>query len=390
MLLSFFYALRQVGLPVTLREYLVLLEGLRAGVEGMSIEGFYRFARCTLVKDERYFDRFDRVFARCFGELATPLDLPEGEIPEEWLKSMGERYFSEEEKRAIEAMGGFDELMKTLKERFEEQEGRHEGGSKWIGTRGRSPFGSDGYNPEGVRVGGKGRHQRAVKVWEERRFRNLDDHVALGTRNFQMALRRLRRFVREGPLDELDIDASIESTAANAGLLELEMRAARKNRVKVLMLLDVGGSMSPYVEICERLFSAARSELKNLEFFYFHNCIYETVWKDNRRRRRERMKTQDLIRTYGRDYKLIFVGDASMSPYEIVQPGGSVEHWNEESGEAWLQRVLGHFERAVWLNPVAAERWEWTHSIAMISELIGERMYELSIEGVDQALVQLR
>jgi uncharacterized protein with von Willebrand factor type A (vWA) domain len=343
------------------------------------------------VKDERYFDRFDRVFAEHFAGVERVFERLLAEVPAEWLQAMAQRLFSDEERAKVEALGSWDKLLETLKQRLAEQKSRHEGGNKWVGTGGTSPFGSGGYNPEGIRVGDAGaRQRRAVKVWEAREYRNFDDRRELGTRNLKMALRRLRKFARHGAADELDLDGTIEATARNAGWLDLKLRPERRNAVKVLLLLDVGGSMEDHVRICEELFSAARSEFRQLEHFYFHNFIYETVWKDNRRRQAERIKTLELLRTFNADYRVIFVGDAAMSPYEIVQPGGSVEHFNEEAGSVWMQRMTAHFPHLVWLNPEPAERWDWTPSIRLTQELTGGRMFPLTLGGLDQAMDALR
>ncbi|MFZ9709278.1 MAG: vWA domain-containing protein, partial [Steroidobacteraceae bacterium] len=340
---------------------------------------------------ERHFDRFDRVFAEHFAGAERAFERLVAEIPAEWLRSMGERLFTEEERARLEALGSWDELLKTLRERLAEQKERHEGGNRWIGTRGTSPFGSGGFNPEGIRIGNAGaRQRRAVKVWEAREYRNLDDQRQLGTRNIKLALRRLRRFARQGAADELDLDGTIAATARNAGWLDLRLRAERRNAVKVLLLLDIGGSMDDHVRLCEELFSAARSEFRHLEYFYFHNFVYETLWKDNRRRSSERIPTMELLRRFNPDHRLIFVGDAAMSPHEIVQPGGSVEHWNEESGAVWMQRLTAHFPRAAWLNPETEDRWDWTPSIRMTAELLGQRMFPLTLEGIERATISLR
>lgn len=382
-----FYKLREAGLPVSITEFLTLLEALSQGVASLSVDDFYYLSRATLVKDEAHFDRFDQVFGAYYKGMETLFDDIVGEIPEEWLRKQAELMLSEEEKKRIEALGGWDKLMETLRERMEEQKGRHQGGSKWIGTGGTSPFGAYGYNPEGIRIGQDGsRHRRAVKVWDRREFRNLDDSVELGTRNIKVALRRLRRFAREGAADLLDLDGTISATARNAGLLDLKMVPERRNAIKVLLFLDVGGSMDDHVKICEELFSAAHTEFKHLEYFYFHNFIYEGLWRDNRYRRNRVIPTMDVINTYGRDHKMVFVGDASMSPYEIVYPGGSVEHWNEEAGVVWMQRLLGSFPKAVWLNPEPVRRWEYTQSISMIREIMDERMFPLTLDGLDQGM----
>lgn len=391
MLVRFFMTLREAGVPVSLTEFLSLLRALEARVVDCSAEEFYWLARLALVKDERHFDRFDRVFAEHFAGAERAFERLVAEIPAEWLRSMGERLFTEEERARLEALGSWDELLKTLRERLAEQKERHEGGNRWIGTRGTSPFGSGGFNPEGIRIGNAGaRQRRAVKVWEAREYRNLDDQRQLGTRNIKLALRRLRRFARQGAADELDLDGTIAATARNAGWLDLRLRAERRNAVKVLLLLDIGGSMDDHVRLCEELFSAARSEFRHLEYFYFHNFVYETLWKDNRRRSSERIPTMELLRRFNPDHRLIFVGDAAMSPHEIVQPGGSVEHWNEESGAVWMQRLTAHFPRAAWLNPETEDRWDWTPSIRMTAELLGQRMFPLTLEGIERATISLR
>ena len=388
MFTGFFMALREAKVPVTLKEHLTLMEGLKAGVCDWSVESFYYLSRATLVKDEAHLDKFDRVFGEVFKgiENLNPEELLAA-IPEEWLKKLGERFFTEEEKRQIEALGGWDKLMETLRERLAEQKGRHQGGKKWIGTAGTSPFGAYGYNPEGVRIGqDKNRNNRAVKVWDKREFRNLDDKVELGTRNIKMALRKLRRFAREGAVSELDLPDTIRSTAHNAGWLDVKMVPERHNAVKVLLFLDIGGSMDEHVKVCEELFSAVKTEFKHLEYFYFHNCPYEAMWKDNRRRWSEKTPTLQLLRTYGPDYRAVFVGDATMSPYEIVQPGGSVEHFNEESGQVWLTRLTEHFRRSIWINPVEEGRWGWTQSIGLIERLMGRRMFPLTLDGLDRGI----
>jgi uncharacterized protein len=384
--------LKKAGLPVSITEYLALIEAVEAGVAGWSVEDFYYLSRAALVKDERNLDRFDRVFGAVFkgleGEAA--LDGVLARIPEEWLKTLTERMFSDEDKARIKALGGWEKLMETLRQRLAEQTGRHAGGSKWIGTGGTSPFGAYGYNPEGVRVGQhESRHRRAVKVWDKREFANLDDTVEIGTRNIKLALRRLRRFARQGAATELDMDGTVRSTAHHGGLLDLQMVPERHNAVKVLLLLDAGGSMDDHVKVCAELFSACRTEFKHLESYYFHNCVYETVWRDNRRRHAERIPTWQVLRTYPADYKLIFVGDASMSPYEIIQPGGAVEHWNAESGELWMRRFLETWPRAVWLNPVPQKHWAYTESIAIMRKLMDGRMYPLTLSGLDAAIGEL-
>jgi uncharacterized protein with von Willebrand factor type A (vWA) domain len=391
MLVRFFSDLRAGGVPVTLPEFLALLEGLEARLASLSPEDFYYLARLSLVKDERHFDRFDRVFAEHFAGAEKLFERIVAELPEDWLKALSERLFSEEEKRQVEALGGWRKLLDTLRQRLEEQKGRHEGGNRWIGTGGTSPFGSGGFNPEGVRIGKAGSRQgRAAKVWESRDYRNLDDAVELGTRNIKMALRRLRRFAREGAPEELDLDGTISSTARNAGVLDVRFQPERRNAIKLLLLLDVGGSMDPHVRTCEELFSAARAEFKHLEYFYFHNFPYERLWKDNRRRFSAVTDTWTVLRTFNADYRVVFVGDATMSPYEIEQPGGSVEHWNEEAGRVWMRRIAAHFPRLVWLNPEPEDRWKWTPSTAITQELVNQRMFPLTLEGIDRAMRELR
>ncbi|WP_047257627.1 vWA domain-containing protein [Chromobacterium subtsugae] len=390
MFIDFFYALRNAGLPVTLREFLTLLEALRLHVAFGSLDDFYYLARTALVKDEKHFDRYDQVFGQHFRGLEMALDDLQRAIPEEWLRKQAEKYLSDEEKRRLQALG-WDKLMETLRQRLEEQKERHQGGNKWIGTGGTSPFGAFGYHPEGIRIGqNQSRHRRAVKVWDQREFRNFDDQVELGTRNIKLALRRLREFARDGAEEVLDLDATIAATARKAGMLDLRMQRELRNSVKVLVLFDVGGSMDDHIRACEELFSAVKSEFKHLEYFYFHNCVYESVWKDNNRRQSQRFSTWDLIHTFGDDYKLIFVGDASMSPYEIAYPGGSVEHMNEESGETWLKRLLAHFKHAVWLNPLGEEHWQYTQSVAMLRQLMAQRMRPMTLGGLDQAMRDLK
>jgi uncharacterized protein with von Willebrand factor type A (vWA) domain len=391
MLVRFFTDLRAGGVPVTLPEFLSLLEALEARVAALSAEEFYYLARLALVKDERHFDRFDRVFAEHFDGAEKLFEKIVAELPPEWLQQFTERLLSEDERRRVQALGGWDKLLEALRQRLREQQGRHEGGSKWIGTGGTSPFGHGGFNPEGVRIGGAaGRHRSALKVWEAREYRNLDEKRELGTRNLKMALRRLRRFAREGAAEELDLDGTIDATARNAGLLDLKLVPERRNAVKLLLLLDVGGSMDAHVRICEELFSAARAEFKHLEYFYFHNFPYERLWKDNGRRFSDTTPTAALLRKFNPDYRVVFVGDASMSPYEIEQPGGSVEHWNEESGRVWMTRIAAHFPRLVWLNPEPEERWKWTPSIGITRELVGHRMFPLTLAGLDLAIRELK
>ena len=390
MLIRFFFMLREGGVKVSITEFLTLLEVLEKRLAGYSVDEFYYLSRACLVKDEAQFDRFDRVFSAHFKGIQELFGDAVADIPEEWLRRQFERLLSDEEKAQIESLGGWEQLMETLRKRLEEQKERHEGGSKWIGTGGTSPFGAYGYNPEGIRIGQEGsRHRRAVKVWDKREFRNLDDSVELGTRNLKVALRRLRRFAREGAADELDLPDTIESTARNAGLLDIKMVPERHNAVKVLLFLDVGGSMDDHVRVCEELFSAARGEFKHLEYFYFHNCVYEGVWKDNRRRHTDRTPLMDVLHKYSSDYKLILVGDATMSPYEIHYPGGSVEHWNEEAGATWMKRLLETYPKAIWLNPEPVQRWEYTPSIRMMSEIMEERMYPLTVKGLEEGMKSL-
>lgn len=390
MLIDFFTALRDAGLPVSLKEFLTLLQALQQQVAFGSLDAFYYLARTTLIKDEKHYDRFDQVFGHYFQGKALVLDDLQTEIPEDWLRQQVEKFLSEEEKQQLQALG-WDKLMETLRQRLEEQKERHQGGNKWIGTGGTSPFGAYGYHPEGIRIGQDGsRHRRAVKVWDKREFRNFDNAAELGSRNIKLALRRLREFAREGAEEVLDLDGTIAATARNAGLLELKMLRELRNTVKVLVLFDVGGSMDDHIKAVEELFSAVKSEFKHLEYYYFHNCVYETVWKDNRRRQGSSLSTHDLIHTFGSDYKLIFVGDATMSPYEISYPGGSVEHMNPEAGEVWMRRLLQQFRHAVWLNPVAEQYWDYTQSLQMMRRLLQERMYPLTLEGVDQAMRALK
>ena len=390
MFFSFFVTLREAKIPVSLREYLTLTEAMQKGVAAFDIDEFYFLARTALVKDERYLDRFDRVFGHCFKGIETLPD-PQSEIPDSWLHKIAGRLLTDEEKKAIEALGGWEKLMEALRQRLAEQRARHQAGSKWIGTAGTSPFGAHGYNPEGVRVGQQeGRNRSAVKVWDRREFRNLDDTLELGTRNIKLALRRLRQFAREGAAEELDLDGTVRSTAHNAGWLDLKLVPERHNTVKLLLFLDVGGSMEDHVRICEELFSAARSEFKHLIHFYFHNCVYDSVWRDSRRRHVEQVSIMELLRTYDRDYRLVLVGDASMSPYEIQKEGGSVERWNDEPGEVWLRRVFAAYPRAVWLNPVPQKYWSGTASIGMIGSIITDRMFPLTLEGIDRAMRCLR
>jgi uncharacterized protein with von Willebrand factor type A (vWA) domain len=387
--MHFFSELRQARVPVSLKEYLMLMEAMDKGVIDRTVEDFYFLSRSALVKDEKNLDKFDRVFGSVFKGLEKIDDDRTSEIPAEWLKLLTEKFLTDEEKAEIEALGGFEKLMETLQERLKEQKERHEGGNKWIGTGGTSPFGANGYNPEGVRIGqDKGRHGRAVKVWDKREYKNLDDTVELGTRNIKVALRRLRKFARQGAPDELDLQGTIKETS-NKGYLDLVMRPERRNTIKLLVFFDIGGSMDSHIKLCEELFSAARTEFKNLEFFYFHNCLYESVWKDNNRRHTEKLNTWDVLHKYGHDYKVIFVGDATMSPYEITYPGGSVEHWNEEAGAVWVDRVTQIYPSTVWLNPTAERHWDYTPSVGVMKQLVSDRMFPLTIEGLDKAMREL-
>ena len=388
MFLTFLDELRAAGIPASLKEHLILLEALDAEVIDRTPEAFYYLSRATYVKDEGLLDRFDQVFAKVFRGIATTYGTPAQDIPADWLQAVAEKFLTPEEREQIKSLGSWDEIMETLRQRLAEQEGRHQGGSKWIGTGGTSPFGNGGYNPEGVRIGGEGKHGRALKVWDQREFRNLDSTRELGTRNIKVALRRLRRFAREGAADELDIDGTIDGTARQ-GWLDVRMRPERRNAVKLLLFLDVGGSMDPWVKLCEELFSAATAEFKNLEFFYFHNCPYEGVWKDNTRRFAERTPLWDVLHKFGHDYKLVFVGDASMSPYEITHPGGSVEHHNAESGAVWMQRLTNTYPAAVWLNPIPDGQWGYSQSIRILRDLMTDRMYPLTLAGLDDAMREL-
>ncbi len=386
MLIDFFYHLKEAKLPVTIREFLDLLEAMKQRVIFARVDDFYFLSRTCLVKDEKLFDQFDRAFSSYFKGVKWSDQDQTTEIPEEWLRKQMERYLSDEEKAKLDAMG-WDKLMETLKERLEEQKERHQGGSKWIGTGGTSPFGAHGYNPEGIRIGQKeSRHRRAVKVWDKREFKNLDDSVELGTRNIKVALKRLRRFARSGAEEELDLEDTIRSTAHHGGMLDIKMVPERHNKAKVLLFLDVGGSMDDHIQVCEELFSAAKSEFKHLEYFYFHNCVYESVWKDSRSRHKNKLSTWDVIHTYGSDYQLIFVGDATMSPYEITYPGGSVEHWNEEPGQVWMQRLLETYPHTIWLNPNPQGQWAYTHSTKLLQEIIGDRMFPMTLEGLEQGM----
>jgi len=388
MFLNFLDELRAAGIAAGMKEHLVLLEALDREVIERTPEDFYYLARATYVKDEGLIDRFDQVFAKVFRGLASSHGTQAADVPEDWLRAVAAKYLSKAEMDKIQSLGSWDEIMETLKQRLEEQHARHQGGSKWIGTGGTSPYGNSGYNPEGIRIGGESVHKRALKIWDQRDFKNLDSTRELGTRNIKVALRRLRKFARDGAADELDVDATIAGTARQ-GWLDVVMRPERRNAVKLLLFLDVGGSMDPWVKLCEELFSAATTEFKNLEFFYFHNCPYEGVWKDNRRRLTERTPTWDVLHKFGHDYKLVFVGDASMSPYEITHPGGSVEHFNEESGAVWLHRMTNTYPAAVWLNPVPEAQWSYSQSVNIVRELIGDRMYGLTLAGLDGAMREL-
>ena len=392
MFLPFFLELKAARIPVSLREYLTLLEGLENGLVDYDVEGFYYLARATLVKDERFIDRFDQVFAHVFKGLEGPAGVDALDavgLPEDWLRRLAEKHLTDEEKKLVESLGGFEKLMETLKQRLEEQKGRHQGGSKWIGTAGTSPFGAYGYNPEGIRIGQEqSRHRRAVKVWDKREYRNFDDSVELGTRNIKVALKPLRRWVREGAEDELDLQGTIRSTAEH-GYLDVQVRPERHNAVKLLMFFDVGGSMDDHIRVAEELFSAVRAEFKHMEYFYFHNCLYEGVWKDNRRRHTEIIPTFDVIHKYGPDYKVIFVGDAAMAPYEVTHPGGSVEHWNKEAGSVWLGRALAHWKNAVWLNPTPENYWGYTQSTHFIRQIFSDRMYPMTLAGLENATREL-
>lgn len=385
MFFNFLDELRSAGIAASMKEHLVLLEALDKDVIGRTPEEFYFLSRAIFVKDEGLLDRFDQVFSKVFKGIITSYGDNPVDIPEEWLKAVAEKFLTPEEMEAIKSLGSWEEIMETLKKRLEEQQKKHEGGNKWVGTGGTSPYGNSGYNPEGVRIGGQSKHGRALKVWDKREFQNLDNTKELGTRNIKIALRRLRKFAREGALDELDIDGTVRGTAKQ-GWLDIHMRAERRNAVKLLLFLDVGGSMDPHVKLCEELFSAATTEFKNLEFFYFHNCPYEGLWKDNKRRFSERTPTWDVLHKYGHDYKLIFVGDAAMSPYEISHPGGSVEHFNEEAGAVWMQRLTTTYPSAAWLNPVPEQHWGYSQSTKLVRQLMNDRMFPLTLAGLDDAM----
>ncbi|WP_240007387.1 vWA domain-containing protein [Pseudaquidulcibacter saccharophilus] len=389
MLLKFFYALRDAKIPVSLKEYLMLLEGLEKEVIPTRLEDFYYFARTSLIKDERNLDKFDLIFGKTFKGLEGINGEISAEIPDEWLNALAQKYLTEEEKKQIEALGGFDKLMETLKQRLEEQKEKHQGGNKWIGTGGTSPFGHSGYNPEGIRIGGQSTHRRAVKVWEKREFKDLNDDVEIGTRNIKVALKRLRKWARMGAADELDLAGTINKTAKD-GYLDVVLRPERRNNVKVLALFDIGGSMDDHIKVCEELFSASKSEFKHFEHYYFHNCLYETLWHKNNRRNTERIDTYDVLHKYSGDYKVVVVGDAAMSPYEIAMKGGSVEHWNEEAGAVWLERLVNQFPHLIWINPVRPDYWHYSASTDMIRQIIGpHRMFPMTLEGLDNAMKEL-
>ncbi|WP_150303770.1 vWA domain-containing protein [Pseudomonas saliphila] len=387
MLLGLFNEMRAAKVPVSVRELLDLINALKHHVVFADMDEFYYLARTVMVKDERHFDKFDRAFGSYFKGLESLDQLLEALIPEDWLRKEFERMLTDEERENIKSLGGLDKLIEEFKKRLEEQKERHAGGNKWIGTGGTSPFGSGGYNPEGIRVGDAGKRQgKAAKVWDKREYKNLDDQVELGTRNMKIALRRLRKFARQGAADELDIDGTIDHTARDGGLLNIQMRPERRNAVKLLLLFDIGGSMDAHIKVCEELFSACRTEFKHLEYYYFHNCVYESVWKNNLRRTAERTSTQDLLNKYGADYKVIFVGDAAMAPYEITQPGGSVEHWNEEAGHVWIQRFTEKYKKLIWINPYPKDAWDYTTSTRIVRDLIEDRMYPLTLEGLEEGM----
>lgn len=389
MFISLFNTLKATGVPVSLRELLDLIGAVDKGLAFADMDQFYYLSRAILVKDEKHYDKFDRAFDIYFKGIETLDDILEMLIPEEWLKAEFEKHLTEEELKEIKSLGGLEKLLAEFKKKLEEQEERHEGGSKQIGTGGTSPFGNSGENPEGIRVGGEGGKGKAAKIWEARDFKNLDDDVELGTRNMKVALRRLRKLIRDSANEEFDLDNTISSTAKKAGLLDVKFRPEKRNAVKVLVLFDVGGSMDPHIKICEELFSAAKTEFKNLEYFYFHNFIYETVWKDNRRRQNERIYTEDIIHKYSADYKIIFVGDATMAPYEITNPGGSIEHWNEEAGALWMKRMVGIYDKLIWLNPVPEEHWEYSASVELTRSLVEDKMFPLTIRGLEESMAYL-
>lgn len=389
MLIGFFLKVREYKVPCTIRELLDLIRALERHVVFADLDEFYAVSRAILVKDESHFDKFDRAFADYFKGVES-LDLDLSQIPEDWLRKQLEKSLTDEEKAQIEALGGLEKLMETLAERLKEQEKRHQGGNKWIGTGGTSPFGAYGYNPEGVRIGqNESRHRKAVKVWDKRQYKNLDSQVEIGTRNIKVALRKLRQFARSGASEELDLDDTIAATARNAGYLDIKMKPERHNAIKVLMFFDIGGSMDDHIKVCEQLFSAVHTEFKHLEFFYFHNCLYENVWKNNNRRFNDKLDVFDLLHTYGRDYKVIFVGDATMGPYEITYPGGSVEHWNEEPGNVWMERILAHFDKCIWLNPQDLTHWNYYASINLMKQIMGNKMYPLTLSGLSDGIKEL-
>ena len=389
MLINLFHTVRSSGVPCTLRELLDLLGALEKNLVFANMEDFYFLSRTILVKDEKNYDKFDRAFEIYFKGIENLEDIFEALIPEDWLRKAFEKELDPDELKKIKSLGGLEKLLEEFKKRLEEQKERHEGGNKWVGTNGTSPFGNNGRNPEGVRVGGEGGQKKAVKVWEQRQFQNLDDSVEIGTRNIKVALRRLRKFARQSTDLELDMDGTIKSTARNAGILDINMIPERTNHVKVLIFFDVGGSMDPYIKLCEELFSALKTEFKHLKYFYFHNCVYESVWEDNRRRTQERFLVQDIINKYSADYKVIFVGDATMAPYEITNAGGSIEHWNEEPGGATIKRLCAHFDRVAWLNPVPDDHWDYTSSLCIIRELIDNRMFPLTLKGLEEGMSEL-
>ena len=389
MFITLFNTLRSTGVPCTLRELLDLIGCVDKNLAFANMEEFYYLSRATLVKDEKHYDKFDRAFDIYFKGIESIDDILEMLIPEEWLKAEFEKYLTEEELEKIESLGGLEKLLDEFKKRIEEQKERHEGGDKWVATKGTSPFGNEGQNPEGIRVGGEGKQKKAVKVWESRDFKNLDDSVELGTRNIKVALRRLRKLIRDSAEEEFDLDNTISSTAKKAGMLDIKYRPEKRNAVKVLVLFDVGGSMDPHVKICEELFSACKTEFKNLEYFYFHNFVYETVWKDNRRRQNERIYTEDILHKYSSDYRIIFVGDATMAPYEITNPGGSIEHWNEDAGASWMKRIREVYEKVIWLNPVPEEHWEYSASVELTRSLVEDNMFPLTIRGLEDSMAFL-
>ena len=389
MFISLFNTLRSTGVPCSLRELLDLIAAMDKNLVFADMEKFYFLSRAILVKDEKHYDKFDRAFDIYFKGIESLDDILEMLIPEEWLKAEFEKHLTEEELAKIKSLGGLEKLLEEFKKRLEEQDEKHEGGKKWVGTEGTSPFGNSGDNPEGIRVGGQGGKGKAVKVWEARDFKNLDDNVELGTRNMKVALRRLRKLIRDSAQEEFDLDGTISETARKAGMLDVMFRPEKRNAVKVLVLFDVGGSMDPHIKVCEELFSACKTEFKNLEYFYFHNFVYETVWKDNRRRQNERMLTEDIIHKYSADYKIIFVGDATMAPYEITNPGGSIEHWNEDSGALWMKRLVDVYEKVIWLNPVPKEHWEYSSSVELTRSLIEDNMFPLTIRGLEESMAFL-